>query len=131
LQNLYKFLFSSARNNQCLSDWIENFFAIFFARIVFICNFAADSDSPKGWRVENLLEKGRLRTLSSDVESRKFTSQEDAQLKRPHWVYCTMLFICELRQYFSAWAIELLILGEAMREPYIGISEVEHPRLSV
>ena len=36
-----------------------------------------------------------------------------------------------LRQYISAWAIELLILGKAMREPYIGISEVEHPRLSV
>ena len=35
--------------------------------------------------------KGRLRTLSSDVESRKFTSQEDTQQERPLWVYCTQL----------------------------------------
>ena len=39
-------------------------------------------------RVTNLLEIGRLRTLSSTVESRKFKSQEDAQPKRPRWVYC-------------------------------------------
>ena len=75
--------------------------------------------------------KGRLRTLSSDVESRKFTSQEDTQQERPLWVYCTQPTLQGLRQYISAWAIELLILGEAMREPYIGIGEVEHPRLSV
>jgi len=36
-----------------------------------------------------------------------------------------------LRQYISAWAIELLILSKAMREPARGIGEVEHPRLSV
>ena len=34
--------------------------------------------------------KGRLQTLSSDVESRKFTSQEDTQQERPLWVYCTL-----------------------------------------
>jgi len=42
-----------------------------------------------------------------------------------------MFILNELRQYVSAWAIELLILGEAMREPSDGIGEVEHPRLSV
>ena len=78
-----------------------------------------------------LVEKGRLQTLSSDVESRKFTSQEENATRRPHWVYCTLSIMFGLRQYVSAWAIELLILGKAMREPYIGISEVEHPRLSV
>ena len=34
--------------------------------------------------------KGRLRTLSSTIESRKFKVQEDTQPERPHWVYCTL-----------------------------------------
>ena len=59
------------------------------------------------------------------------SSPEETQQERPLWVYCTQPTLQGLRQYISAWAIELLILGEAMREPYIGIGEVEHPRLSV
>ena len=58
-------------------------------------------------------------------------SSEDTQ--RGVHIGCIVLYSrsCEYRQYLSAWAIELLILGEAMREPSDGIGEVEHPRLSV
>ena len=43
-------------------------------------------------------------------------------------LYPALMGLC---QYISAWAIELLILDKAMREPGCGIGEVEHPRLSV
>ncbi len=56
---------------------------------------------------------------------------EDTQLERPHWVYCTLTALERALQYILTWAIELLILVKAMREPVRGISEVEHPRLSV
>ena len=101
-----------------------------FWRIVFFCNFAADSNGPKGWRVEILLEKDvyeRYLRLSNLANS----SPEETQPKRPRWVYCTLLMLFGHRQYILAWAIELLILDKAMREPDSGISEVEHPRLSI
>ena len=58
-------------------------------------------------------------------------SSEDTQ--RGVHIGCIVLYSrsCEYRQYLSAWAIELLILSKAMREPARGMSEVEHPRLSV
>ena len=70
---------------------------------------------------------GRYLRLSNLANS----SPEETQQRRPLWVYCTQLFLYGLRQYVSAWAIELLILDKAMREPDSGISLVEHPRLSV
>ena len=36
------------------------------------------------------MEKGRLRTPSSTVESRKFKSPEETQPERLRWVYCTL-----------------------------------------
>ena len=75
--------------------------------------------------------KGRLRTLSSIVRSRKSKVQEETQPERPHWVYCTLFFYEQL-QYILAWAIlSCLSLYKAMREPDDGISEVEHPHLYV
>ena len=41
------------------------------------CIFATDSGSPQGLVGRILVEKGRLRTLSSVTESRKFKCQED------------------------------------------------------
>ena len=67
----------------------------------------------KGERVITYWKKGRLRTLSSVSKSRKFAHHlEDTQQGRPLWVYCTLSVLTRQSQYISAWAIELLILGE-------------------
>ena len=55
------------------------FFAFSFARIGLITTFAATSMVHNGLEDQILLEKGRLRTLSSAVESRKFRSQKKTQ----------------------------------------------------
>ena len=65
-----------------------------------------------------LVVKGRLRTLSSDVESRKFKPRRDATGTSTSGVLHSALSI-----YHDVGYLELLILGKAMREPYIGISE--------
>ena len=56
---------------------------------------------------------GRLRTLSSIVESRKFFSPEDIATKRSRTVYYIPI-------YNMLWRgqMELFILDKAMREPY-------------
>jgi len=55
-------------------------------------NFAADSNGPKGWRVENLLEKDVYERYlrRADLANQ---SSEETQPKRPHWVYCTLFFV--------------------------------------
>ena len=58
-------------------------------------------------------------------------SSEETQPKRPRWVYCTLFYIRTVPIYLGVGYPELLILSKAMREPARGISEVEHPRLSV
>ena len=44
-----------------------------------------------------LVEKGRLRTLSSDVESRKFTSQEETQ----RGVHIGCVVLCPIQRTMS------------------------------
>ena len=78
-----------------------------------------------------LVEKGRLRTLSSIVRSRKSKVQEDTQPERPHWVYCTLSYSLDNVNISRRGLSSCLSLYKAMREPDDGISEVEHPRLSV
>ena len=105
-----------------------------FARIGLITTFAATSIAHNGLEGQILLEKGRLRTLSSAVESRKFRSQKKTQPQRPHWVYCT-LFTSHINgeqslQYHATWAIELLILRLGNARARRRGKRVEHPRLS-
>lgn len=52
--------------------------------------FASDSGSPNGMKGSLLIGKGRLRTLSSVTESRKFKSQEDTQRSVRVGVYYTL-----------------------------------------
>jgi hypothetical protein len=57
--------------------------------------------------------------------------QEETQLRRPLWVYCTLSYSLDnvniSRRGLSSW----VSLYKARREPTHGIGEVEHPRLSV
>ncbi len=69
------------------------FSIILFAVSYFLFNFAADSNSPKGQEGQILVVKGRLRTLSSVCESRKFIVQEGTQQERPLRVYCTLFML--------------------------------------
>ena len=58
-------------------------------------------------------------------------SSEENATRNVHFGCIVLCSLFEQLQYILAWAIELLILSKAMREPARGISEVEHPRLSV
>ena len=56
---------------------------------IFLSIFVPDSGSPVGKAGQNFVVKGRLRTLSSTSESRKFKSRRNAT-ERPRWVYYTL-----------------------------------------
>ena len=94
--------------------------------------FAADSGSSQGWAGQYFVVKGRLRTLSSVCESRKFQSTRRERNRNVH-IGCIALCLSHIgslnisRRGLSS----CLSLYEAMREPTHGIGEVEHPRLSV
>lgn len=60
--------------------------------------FAFDSAIPDGWEGSYLIETGRLRTLSSTHESRKFTiDKKIRQLERLRWVYYTFFYYAIIR----------------------------------
>ena len=80
--------------------------------------------SPFGQRVV-LLIIGRLRTFSYVIESRKFSPRRYAT-ERPCWVYDTLTAaaICRCAtglHIIRRGLLELLILGQGMREPDDGI----------
>ena len=77
-----------------------------FTKIISI--FATDSDSPYGWRGSDFCGKRTFTNVIFSIWISQIQALEDTQPKRPLWVYCTLPF--GLRQYISAWAIELLIL---------------------
>lgn len=77
-----------------------------------------------GERGYNFLEKGRLLTLSSAVESRKFKSRryatETSTLGVLYAIHLNVLWVV-VPIYHDVGYLELLILDKAMREPYGGI----------
>ena len=93
--------------------------------------FAATPIVLKGEVGQIFSGKGRLRTLTSIVRSRKSKVQEDTQPERPHWVYCTLFYSLDNVNISRSGLSSCLSLYKAMQEPDYGISEVEHPRLSV
>ena len=52
----------------------------------------------KGMWVKSYWYKGRLRTLTSTVESRKFSLRRETQPERPLRVYCTLLALSNQRR---------------------------------
>lgn len=107
----------------------------FFLQIVcFIGNnlyFCTVSSRSLQWRggLTDMI-KGRLRTLSSVLESRKFDShQEDFATERLRWEYYMLVFLSLHEVHIIiynislAWAARCLSLVKAMREPKYVVSK--------
>ena len=75
--------------------------------------------SPKGTEGQTLVVKGRLRTLSSDVESRKFTSQEETQ----RGVHIGCIVLCPIQRTMS------ISLGVGYRVAYPDARQCESPTM--
>ena len=83
----------------------------------------------KGERVKLLWYKGRLRTLSSTSESRKFNVSEDTQPKRLRGMYCMLSVLLTVPIYHGVGYLELLILRQgSARARMWDRREVEFPR---
>ena len=116
LQTFCVFLFLSAL------FWVKS-----FARKILIATFAATSIVHNGLEGQILLEKGRLRTLSSMHESRKFSLRR----KRNRNVHIGCIVPCSnhisiLNSIYNITRRGLsscLSWDKAMREPVRGISE--------
>ena len=80
-------------------------------------------------------EKGRLRTLSSTIESRKFERQEDtateASTSGVLYPIANNRLVIDVCIYTRRGLMRCLSLTEAMREPDSGISEYRIPRLFI
>lgn len=137
ITNHYHISFEHRRIPDTVTNGIGDFYAHSIkkdkknlAALTQIATFAALASPP--WDSGHLiLRKGRLRTLSSKSESRKFALQEDmATGMSAQGVYSSMvLVVLSLCIYVWAWAsLRCLSLKEAMREPGLGISrEVQTP----
>lgn len=80
--------------------------------------------SPLGHEGQNIIGKGRLRTLSSVTESRKFKARKKRNRNvRVGCIVSYFYFMDISTIYLGVGYLELLILGKAMREPSDGISE--------